>query len=144
MGSSVSLLWADIEGTVDFIASEAINRGTCKIQWFLTLPVETGREGGESPANASKRLLRAVHSNFSNLEYISKFVAKPGHFGFIYVLISFVSFEVFSTLLCVSLFITGIMDLKFVTVVIPPNKHWAPGLGEQGGKMRIWEGKGWR
>lgn len=104
MGSSVSLLWADIEGTVDFIASEAINRGTCKFQWFLTLPVETGREGGESPTNASKRLLRAVRSNLSNLEYISKFVAKPGHFVFIYVFISFVSLLKCSPLFYVFLF----------------------------------------
>lgn len=63
----------------------------CKFQWFPTLLVEIRREGGESPTNVSKMLLRAVHNNFSNLQYINKFVTKPVHFILIYLLIICIS-----------------------------------------------------
>lgn len=60
MGSSVSLLWASREGSVGLVDPRAINPGNVQVPVILGSPVGIRRERGESPANVSKKLLRAV------------------------------------------------------------------------------------
>lgn len=59
-GSSVSLLWASREGSVGLVAPGAINPGNVQAPVILDSPVGIRREGGESAASVSKKLLRAV------------------------------------------------------------------------------------